>query len=189
MKPFQTSKLGRLSAQLKKLRRFAPEEAITFIEKEMGLQDYIKKQGNEGNKLERSSDDVRDLKIAARGICQLKVLSNIPIIWWPNTTKQKKAPVNENSIQLMTIHRAKGLEFDAVYIAGAVEGNLPHDYALDAWRKGDDKPIEEERRLMYVAMTRARKSLAISVPMMRRDKRAQRSRFVREWNRTPIVQS
>ena len=88
------------------------------------------------------------------------------------------------SAQLMTIHRAKGLEFKHVYILSAVEGGLPHDYALEAWREGDDKPLEEERRLMYVAMTRAEESLHISVPIMRRGKKAFRSRFVREIQRT-----
>lgn len=83
------------------------------------------------------------------------------------------------SIQLLTIHRSKGLEFSHVFIVGAVEGSLPHDYALDAWREGDDGPLEEERRLMYVAMTRAKKELAISAPLHYRGKRAHPTRFVR----------
>jgi DNA helicase-2/ATP-dependent DNA helicase PcrA len=57
----------------------------------------------------------------------------------------------------MTIHMAKGLEFDAVFIAGAAEGLLPHIRSIDS-----DDSLEEERRLMYVAMTRARKKLFIS---------------------------
>jgi len=60
-------------------------------------------------------------------------------------------------VGLMTIHLAKGLEFDTVFIAGAAEGLLPHGRSLD-----DDASLEEERRLMYVAMTRARKNLMIS---------------------------
>src|SRR5262249_2440905 len=58
---------------------------------------------------------------------------------------------------LMTVHLAKGLEFDAVFIAGAAEGLLPHSRSLDT-----EAELEEERRLMYVAMTRARKKLFIS---------------------------
>ena len=57
----------------------------------------------------------------------------------------------------MTIHLAKGLEFDSVFIAGASEGCLPHGRSLS-----NEHSLEEERRLMYVAMTRARKNLAIS---------------------------
>jgi DNA helicase-2/ATP-dependent DNA helicase PcrA len=57
----------------------------------------------------------------------------------------------------MTIHLAKGLEFDSVFIAGVAEGLLPHGRSLD-----DENALEEERRLMYVAMTRARKNLYLS---------------------------
>jgi len=60
-------------------------------------------------------------------------------------------------VGLMTIHLAKGLEFDNVFIIGAAEGFLPHGRSLES-----DASIEEERRLMYVAMTRARQQLSIS---------------------------
>lgn len=61
------------------------------------------------------------------------------------------------TVHLSTIHLAKGLEFDAVFIAGAAEGILPHIRSID-----NNTSLEEERRLMYVAMTRARKKLSIS---------------------------
>jgi DNA helicase-2/ATP-dependent DNA helicase PcrA len=57
----------------------------------------------------------------------------------------------------MTIHLAKGLEFDSVFIAGVAEGFLPHGRSID-----NENSLEEERRLMYVAMTRARKNLYLS---------------------------
>ena len=62
----------------------------------------------------------------------------------------------------MTMHSAKGLEFDHVYLAGLEEGFLPHASALD-----EDDAIEEERRLCYVAMTRARKSLVLTAAEQR----------------------
>ena len=66
-------------------------------------------------------------------------------------------PVDGREVNLMTIHLAKGLEFDLVFIAGVAEGLLPHGRSLD-----DENALEEERRLMYVAMTRARKNLYLS---------------------------
>ncbi|MBI3046220.1 MAG: UvrD-helicase domain-containing protein [Candidatus Harrisonbacteria bacterium] len=63
----------------------------------------------------------------------------------------------ENAVKLMTIHLAKGLEFNNVFIVGANDGLLPHERSL---MKNDD--LEEERRLMYVAMTRAKQNLHIS---------------------------
>jgi DNA helicase-2/ATP-dependent DNA helicase PcrA len=60
-------------------------------------------------------------------------------------------------VNLMTIHLAKGLEFDTVFLAGVAEGFLPHGRSIDS-----EASLEEERRLMYVAMTRARKKLHLS---------------------------
>ncbi len=74
-----------------------------------------------------------------------------------DTTGKKSQFSGEEGIYLMTIHIAKGLEFDSVYVVGVNEGLLPHERSLF---KGDD--LEEERRLLYVAMTRARKTLSLS---------------------------
>ncbi|MDO8442648.1 MAG: UvrD-helicase domain-containing protein [bacterium] len=68
-----------------------------------------------------------------------------------------KPKLLKDSVKLMTVHAAKGLEFDNVFLAGCNEGFLPHQ---QSFFKADE--IEEERRLMYVAMTRARKKLLIS---------------------------
>lgn len=70
---------------------------------------------------------------------------------------QKHANAAGKGVELMTMHLAKGLEFDSVFIAGASEGLLPHSRSIES-----EAETEEERRIMYVAMTRARKHLAIS---------------------------
>ena len=66
-------------------------------------------------------------------------------------------------VSLMTLHSAKGLEFDAVFLAGLEEGLLPHGRAL-----GSSADVEEERRLFYVGMTRAKLSLVLSRAVYRR---------------------
>jgi superfamily I DNA/RNA helicase len=80
-------------------------------------------------------------------------------------------------LNLMTIHSAKGLEFDTVYIPGFEEGILPHEKSI---AEGDEG-VEEERRLLYVAMTRARRRLAVSYCLARRRRQetveVARSRF------------
>ena len=67
-------------------------------------------------------------------------------------------------VQVMTIHAAKGLEFDTVFIAGADDGSIPHARSL----ADSEANLEEERRLFYVAATRARRRLFISCPGVRR---------------------
>jgi DNA helicase-2/ATP-dependent DNA helicase PcrA len=183
LQPFQSKKLSTLPMKFKQLKTKTPIEAITFIEQDMGFTEYVKKQGNEGNKMERGSDDVRDLKVAAKLHASIQDFLDYIDHMTIKYDEIRFQKTDQNATHLMTIHRAKGLEFKHVYILGAVEGSLPHDYALDAWREGDDKPLEEERRLMYVAMTRAEYNLKISIPIMRRGKKAFRSRFVREVQR------
>jgi DNA helicase II / ATP-dependent DNA helicase PcrA len=73
-----------------------------------------------------------------------------------------QAQAGADAIQLMTVHSAKGLEFDAVFITGIEEGLFPHEQSLS-----DDDGVEEERRLMYVAITRARRRLYLSFSQTR----------------------
>ena len=68
-----------------------------------------------------------------------------------------QAQAGQDAVQLMTVHSAKGLEFDAVFITGMEEGLFPHENSMN-----DFDGLEEERRLMYVAITRARKRLYLS---------------------------
>ncbi|MEY3253964.1 MAG: hypothetical protein RL227_2937, partial [Pseudomonadota bacterium] len=73
-----------------------------------------------------------------------------------------QAQAGQDAIQLMTVHSAKGLEFDAVFITGIEEGLFPHEQSLS-----DADGVEEERRLMYVAITRARRRLYLSFSQTR----------------------
>ncbi|WP_295856117.1 UvrD-helicase domain-containing protein [uncultured Xylophilus sp.] len=68
-----------------------------------------------------------------------------------------QAQAGQDAVQLMTVHASKGLEFDCVFIGGMEEGLFPHENSMN-----DYEGLEEERRLMYVAITRARKRLYLS---------------------------
>lgn len=97
-----------------------------------------------------------------------------------------QAAENEDSIQLMTLHSAKGLEFPLVFLVGMEEGLFPHKMSLEAPGR-----LEEERRLAYVGITRAMQKLVISYAETRRlygsETYNKVSRFVREIP-APLIQ-
>ena len=86
-----------------------------------------------------------------------------------------------NGVIFTTMHSAKGLEFDNVYIIGVNDGTIPHEksYDIEDDEKRDEQ-IEEERRLMYVAITRAKDRLCISCPQNKYGKKVSISRFINE---------
>lgn len=90
-----------------------------------------------------------------------------------------QAQAGQDAVQLMTVHAAKGLEFDAVFITGIEEGLFPHENSVL-----EQAGLEEERRLMYVAITRARERLYFSLAQSRmlhgQTRYAMRSRFLAE---------
>ncbi|TVO51871.1 UvrD-helicase domain-containing protein [Denitromonas halophila] len=90
-----------------------------------------------------------------------------------------QADASEDAVQLMTVHAAKGLEFDVVFVCGLEEGLFPHENSLM-----ETDGLEEERRLMYVAVTRARQRLYVSLAQSRmlhgQTRYNMRSRFLEE---------
>jgi len=105
-----------------------------------------------------------------------------------------QADAGQDAVQLMTVHAAKGLEFDVVFLSGLEEGLCPHENSIN-----EPDGLEEERRLMYVAVTRARKRLYLSLAQSRmlhgQTRYSMKSRFIEEipaplikWL-TPRVQS
>ena len=76
---------------------------------------------------------------------------------------EHQAGEGQEAVQLMSVHAAKGLEFDVVFITGLEQGLFPHENSINQGREG----LEEERRLMYVAVTRARRRLYVSCAQTR----------------------
>lgn len=116
-------------------------------------------------------EDSEELGILGTFLSQVALVSDI------DSLKE-----DENSVTLMTLHAAKGLEFPIVFLAGLEEGIFPHSRAISYTAKSDD--LEEERRLMYVGITRAKELLHLTYAKQRRvwgdTKMFPPSRFIEE---------
>ncbi len=155
-----------------------PAELIERVLGETGYLDWVEQQDN----LEHTSraENLRELFNAVAEATQAgetleDLLDRTALLGEADEYDEDVA------VSLMTLHSAKGLEFDAVFLAGLEEGVLPHSRSLDT-----QAAIEEERRLFYVGMTRAKRSLVLSRARYRRAYGSQGmhasepSRFLRE---------
>ncbi|MDO8574319.1 MAG: UvrD-helicase domain-containing protein [bacterium] len=135
-----------------------PLEVIEAFMRSADYIDYLER--NFTNSSERQ-ENIGELLVFASQFDDLsELLEKISLLQATDSVTNDRQPItNDRSkvVSLMTIHLAKGLEFDNVIIAGLSEGILPHHRSLDS-----QPEVEEERRLMYVAMTRARKKLFLS---------------------------
>lgn len=153
LKTFRKTKTAALKTALVGHESDAPAQLIPLIVRATDYFSYLDK--NFTNAAERK-ENIAELVYFATQFTELDpFLEQITLLQATDNIRNfspDAVPVN-----LMTIHLAKGLEFDRVFVIGVVEGVLPH-----AWSLETDAEVEEERRLLYVAMTRARKELNLS---------------------------
>lgn len=186
LKGYQRSHLQKIADLLKELPACTPAQALELIYEDGKLREYVKKRGKEktGHAHHRAGDDLQQLLTAAKRHVTLPAfLAHIQKISQKESTWKTLAPTLAEGVQILSIHRAKGLEFDTVFLPDLIEGALPHEYALDELRKGHFRALEEERRLLYVAITRARHQLCIGIPRERFGKKTRVSRFISEMGR------
>ncbi|HOV12980.1 MAG TPA: 3'-5' exonuclease [Spirochaetota bacterium] len=133
-------------------------ELIKYFLENLGLEEYYKTIDTK----ERSDkiDNIRELLTTIKSVEKgrenlLKFLEEYSLS--ASTLKNEKDEEDNNKVKLMTIHNAKGLEFENVFICGLEDGLFPHGNSIY-----EEDGIEEERRLFYVAITRAKKRLFIS---------------------------
>jgi len=137
----------------------SPAEMIRVII-EAGYEDYLHENYDNAQRrldeLESLAEFSRPFNSLEEFLTQLALLTNI------EAEDEKPKPDEDDRVRLSTIHQAKGLEFDVVFVIMLCDGLLPNGRALDT-----EDGEEEERRLFYVAITRARNELYLSHPMMR----------------------
>jgi DNA helicase-2/ATP-dependent DNA helicase PcrA len=141
------------------LHKEKASDALKWLIKKTGIEDDLNSKGDEG--LERL-ENIRELVTLASKYDRLgeegveKLLTDAALATDQDALEQKS-----DGVKLMTVHAAKGLEFDVVFVTGLEEGLFPHE--------GFEKKIddEEERRLFYVALTRARKKVFLTSTQVR----------------------
>lgn len=177
-KVYVVERIERLKYDLQWLERMSPYEAINYIRHGIGYDEYVLEYaGYRKMRPEELYEILDELQEMSSEYKNYDDWFKHIVEYGEELKKQNAEKVNvKEGIELSTMHSSKGLEYKVVIILGANEGITPYRKAM----LKDD--IEEERRLFYVAMTRAKERLHILSVRERYGKEAEISRFVREIN-------
>lgn len=175
-KDWMVDRIDQLEVDLKVIRRMTPYAAIQYIRKSVGYDLFLNEYAIKRKmKLEDLQELIREMEERAK---EFKTIEE----WFDHIEKYTEElrlqavtrTENRNAVSLMTFHAAKGLEYDTVFIIGANEDVTPY-------KKAElPEEMEEERRMFYVAMTRAKKHLTISYVREKNGKAMEQSRFLGE---------
>ena len=175
-KDWMCDRITTLETHLRVLKGLAPYAAINFIRKGMGYEEYLREYAEYRKiKPEELSEILDRLTESTKGINSLEEWEAYIKEYTEKLEEQaRKAEQEREGVLISTLHGVKGLEYDHVYILNVNEGSMPY-------RKAVLEPaIEEERRLFYVGMTRARKQLALCYVRQQYEKKREPSRFLKE---------
>lgn len=183
IKDFQKKNLEDLYIDLNYVRGLSPQYSISYIRTTLDYDRYILDYCHERRIKSQQIVEILDELEAAAGPYRtildfFKHIDQVREEVKKNADKtagSSLATSADKGVVLTTMHSSKGLEFDNVYIVGVNEGIVPYQL-------GDDSKldIEEERRLLYVAITRAKRVLVISSPLKRFGKKIGQSQFLKE---------
>lgn len=167
-----------LEGDLRTIGRLRPGPAIHYIRQAVGYDDYLKEfAAFRRIRPEEFFDIASQIEESAAGFSTLEQWKE-HIRQYEETLKEKrreaKDPGRPEGVTLSTMHSSKGLEYRIVFVVDANEGIVPHHKA------GLPADIEEERRLFYVAMTRAKERLHLCAVKERYHRNQEISRFVKE---------
>ena len=150
----------------------APARAMEVVIEKTGYFEFLKKKTKTKAEFISKKENVEQLIYTARAKdTLLEYLEEAALI---REDKEDEDEPDSSSVSLLTIHSAKGLEYDTVFIVGCEERLFPHWRSMDA----GDNAVFEERRLMYVAMTRAERFLYLTHANFRKGEFATPSRFI-----------
>ena len=172
--------IDQFDVDVRMMKNMAPYAAIQYIRKKIGYDDFLKEYAEKHQIPWKQLMDVmaeleeRSKNFKSYDEWEIHIAKYTQELEEQQAKARKIRGERENKVQLMTIHSAKGLEFEDVFVIHANEGEIPHQKA----EKKDE--IEEERRLFYVALTRAKNNLCISYITQKNGNSIKPSRFVEE---------
>lgn len=155
-------KISQFKEDINYINKLKPKDAVRFIKTGLEYMGYLERMQDEGRGSLPNSMHVLEILEEVGSYCGdikefITKIDNLQNVI-------KKASENKNSkITLTTIHSAKGLEYDVVYMIDNIDGEFPSE-KRNMTEEEYEKQLEEERRIFYVGMTRARKELNIIVP-------------------------
>ncbi len=182
-KPYVVERIDKLVYDLTLIRRTNPYAAINYIRRAVGYDEYLKEYATFRRiKVEELYDVLSELQEESREYKTHEEWLN-HIDEYKDGLKEQALKQNQKNVDgviLTTFHASKGLEFDVVILMDANEGITPHKKAVVP------EDMEEERRMFYVAMTRAKSYLHIFYVKQRYNKELAASRFVGELLISPM---
>ncbi|SDW57047.1 DNA helicase-2 / ATP-dependent DNA helicase PcrA [Marininema mesophilum] len=177
LETYQKKNLSQLALQVKSLCGLGAREAIQEIRQRIGYDRFLTAYAKDlGQEVLSLLEPVEELTVAAQsfewGIDLLEHADRVE--------RALREPSPNPRIHLMTFHKAKGLEFDRVFLIGLHAMTIPHRRSLQVADHRKNAAWEEERRLLYVGMTRAKRELTLSISHTRQGRRVGPSPFLKE---------
>ena len=175
-KDWMCDRITTLETHLRILSTLAPYAAINFIRKGMGYEEYLMEYAQYRKIRPEELLEVLDrLQESAKGMKNLEEWEAYIEEYTRKLAEQaKKQETKKEGVVISTLHAVKGLEYDKVYIMNVNEGSIPYKKAVL------EDALEEERRLFYVGMTRAKKELMLCYVRRQYEKERDPSRFLEE---------
>ncbi len=174
--PWVAERIGKLEHDVKMLSHMKPYAAINYIRKGIGYDEFCEEYADYRRmRVDDLYDVLEELQEGAKGFDTFEQwFEHIDAYTKELETLYRSQEVPKDSVALSTLHSAKGLEYEHVYIVDVNEGVMPYKKAVL------DQDLEEERRMFYVGMTRAKKKLHLFSVKQLNGKDADISRFIAE---------
>ena len=175
-KDWMCDRITTLETHLRILGTLSPFAAINFIRKGMGYEEYLREYAQYRKiKPEELLETLDRIHESTKGMKDLEQWERYIEEYTEKLNEQARKQQNrKEGVTVSTLHAVKGLEFDIVYILNVNEGSIPYRKAVL------EEAVEEERRLFYVGMTRARKKLVLAYVKRQYEKEREPSRFLEE---------